>query len=180
MDEETSPKPRPRARHLARAAWFCLPVIVWLVVIALASTDIGSEVHTGSVLERLLDWIFGWEPGPSDAEFSLLSLVVRKLAHFVEYTVLALLLSWTLWGLHPGWGAARPGTSGGETLRRLALVVLPLGVVVAATDEFHQTFVASRTGSPGDALIDVAGLVVGLGAAWLILRRRRAKHNHEI
>jgi len=32
----------------------------------------------------------------------------------------------------------------------------------AASDEFHQTFVKSRTPSVGDVLLDIAGATVGL------------------
>ena len=34
--------------------------------------------------------------------------------------------------------------------------------LVAATDEFHQTFVKSRTPSVRDVLLDVAGALLGL------------------
>jgi VanZ family protein len=67
--------------------------------------------------------------------------VLRKLAHFGEYAVLGALL----------YRAVR-----GEP----ASIVL--GSLYAVTDEVHQSFVAGRTGSPVDWLIDTAGVVAGV------------------
>ena len=77
---------------------------------------------------------------------------MRKCAHVTEYAVLALLL----------WRALRSI----PILRAKMLMVF--GAVVlgcalfAATDEFHQTFVRSRTPSVRDVLLDIAGAVLGL------------------
>ncbi len=80
-------------------------------------------------------------------------LILRKLAHMTEFGLLAL-----LW-----WRA----------LGRLApAVVIALGY--AATDEWHQTFVAGRHGSPVDWLIDAAGVVLAV-AAYRWLRASRAR-----
>lgn len=42
------------------------------------------------------------------------------------------------------------------------IIALILSVGFAVTDEYHQTFVAGRTGQPLDVIIDSAGAVVGL------------------
>ena len=75
--------------------------------------------------------------------------VLRKCAHATEYAVLAALL-----------------------LRALGNVpaAFVLTVVYAATDEFHQTFVRGRHGSPYDVLIDAAGAAIGLVAFRRTLR----------
>ena len=44
----------------------------------------------------------------------------------------------------------------------LYVSVLSICLVVAATDEFHQTFVASRGALPMDVLIDSIGAILGL------------------
>jgi VanZ family protein len=41
-------------------------------------------------------------------------------------------------------------------------VVLVAAVLFALTDEYHQSFVASRTSSLGDAAIDSAGTFLGI------------------
>ena len=72
--------------------------------------------------------------------------VLRKLAHMVEYGVLAL-----LW-----WRALRT---------RSPAPAAVVAVAYAITDEFHQSFVAGRHGSPVDVLIDSAGVALAIAAA---------------
>ena len=78
-------------------------------------------------------------------------LVLRKLAHVTEYALLGALL------------ARATGRSG---------LALGLGVLYAASDELHQTFVPGRQGRPLDVAIDTVGLLVGI-SLWQSLSRRR-------
>jgi VanZ family protein len=71
-------------------------------------------------------------------------LVLRKCAHVGEYAVLAFLLARAL-------GREAPA--------------LALGILYAASDEFHQAFVPGRHASPVDVAIDTLGLLAGL-AVW--------------
>jgi VanZ family protein len=81
-------------------------------------------------------------------------LIGRKLIHMSEYGLLCL-----LW-----WRALREVTP-----RRAALVLaFSVSLAYAGTDEFHQTFVHGRHGTPVDVAIDAVGMVV---AAALIRRR---------
>lgn len=79
----------------------------------------------------------------------------RKIIHFAQYALLAY-----LW-----WRALREGLG----VRRAALAAFLVTVAYAATDEYHQTFVKGRNGSPVDWAIDTAGA----GAASLRLGRRQ-------
>jgi VanZ family protein len=79
-------------------------------------------------------------------------LVLRKCAHMTEYAVLAILLR------------RATGSS------RWAFV---LTVAYACSDEFHQTFVRGRHGSPIDVGIDAIGALIGLGV-WRRFRDRLA------
>lgn len=76
--------------------------------------------------------------------------VLRKGAHMTEYAILACLL-----------------------VRATGSAAWAFGLTVAysATDEFHQTFVHGRHGSPIDVGIDAVGALIGLG----IWRRSRAR-----
>jgi len=76
-------------------------------------------------------------------------LVLRKLAHTAEYAILSALI----------FRAAR--SAGAAVL---------LASAYAVTDEFHQTFVRGRHGSPVDWLIDTAGVVVGVALAARLSR----------
>jgi VanZ family protein len=87
----------------------------------------------------------------------LIDLVGRKVVHMAEFGLLC-----ALW-----WRALRP-----MGRPRVALAAAwAVSVLYAVSDEWHQGFVAGRTASPWDVLIDAAGAIV---AAVLLARRRRA------
>jgi VanZ family protein len=71
-------------------------------------------------------------------------LVLRKLVHMATYGLL-----WLLW----------------ERALRRPVAAAAITLAYAATDEFHQSFVEGRHGTPVDWLIDTAGVAVAV-AAW--------------
>jgi VanZ family protein len=80
--------------------------------------------------------------------------VLRKIAHATIYALLFL-----LW-----WRALRGLGSDARALTAALLIT----VAFAISDEWHQSFVEGRHGSPVDVLIDTAGA----GAAALVAARR--------
>src|SRR5438046_10326161 len=66
-----------------------LPVLIWLGVIFLGSTDLMSAEHTSRFIVPFLRWL---NPDISPATLASIHSVVRKCAHLGEYAVLALLL----------------------------------------------------------------------------------------
>lgn len=84
-----------------------------------------------------------------------LDLVLRKLAHMAEYGVLTILLSMTF--RQEGLAPARARVAG-----------IAVAIAYAVTDEWHQSFVAGRVGSPIDVGIDSVGVLV---AALIVLHR---------
>lgn len=105
----------------------------------------------------LMTLIFALSAMPSDdVDHGLAYLVVRKTAHFTEYALLA-----ALW-----WRALRSRFTDPTAMR----AALAIAIGYAITDEFHQTFVDGRNGSPVDVLIDAAGAATGVAIA---ARRRR-------
>lgn len=123
------------------------PVVIWAAVILLASSDLFSASHSGNWLHWILRSVFRHDLPPP--EFSTLHFVIRKLSHLTEYGIL-------------GWLAYR--ANGGHVLGAIAVAL-----AVAITDEVHQSFVPSRTSSPVDVGIDIAGASL----ATLIARLRR-------
>jgi VanZ family protein len=62
-----------------------------------------------------------------------------------------------------------------------AAVALVSAMIFAAADEFHQTFIPSRTGSIYDILVDYCGALTGiLICRMLVLRWRDSKHDDRI
>jgi VanZ family protein len=54
-------------------------------------------------------------------------------------------------------------------------LAVALAITWAVLDEYHQSFVASRTGSAGDVLIDAAGAIVGAVGYWWAAASNAAK-----
>lgn len=70
-------------------------------------------------------------------------------------------------GLYAGLGWAIAGTLGRLEAGRLAwLLALLGGLVFAAGDEWHQTWITGRVPSFGDWLADAVGLAVGMTVHW--------------
>jgi VanZ family protein len=104
----------------------------------------------------LMGVIFFFSDQPSlDSGLGLIDTIGRKLVHVAEYALLCF-----LW-----WRALVTVT----TPSRAALFAFLLASGYAATDEYHQTFVDGRHGSPIDWAIDSAGAA----AAALRLRTTR-------
>jgi VanZ family protein len=88
-----------------------------------------------------------------DSGLGTLDLVLRKLAHAAEYALLTLAWAWAL----------RPAT-------RLSVpFAAAIALLYATSDEYHQTFVTGRSGSPVDVLVDA----IGVGIALALLRYHR-------
>ena len=102
------------------------------------------------------------KPDISAETLASIHFIVRKCTHVGEYAVLWLLLL----------RAATLMTNSRRSIPILYVGVLGVCLIVAATDEFHQTFVASRGASVRDIMIDTSGAVLGLVIASIIRMSR--------
>ena len=141
---------------------YWLPLLIWLGVIYVGSTSVMSAEHTSRYIVPFLLWL---KPGMSPPAIWTILVVARKCAHVTEYAVLAFLL-WRAFGNI-------------QVLRTKTLMVFGavlLGCALfAASDEFHQTFVKSRTPSVRDVLLDVTGALLGLLFGASFARRHPEK-----
>ena len=134
------------------------PLILWAAFIFVASTKLMSASNTSTILLPVVLWLF---PNISEATLNLIHFMVRKAGHFSEYAIFALLAARAL------------RTSSRELLRqRWFWLSLLLVVVYALGDEFHQSFVPSRTASIYDSMIDTFGGLTGL--VLLTIRKHRS------
>ena len=88
---------------------------------------------------------------------------MRKAAHFTEYAILGFLRPVLL-----------PFCAANFCDRDGSSPALLLVVLYALLDEFHQSFVPSRTASIYDSVIDIAGGLVGLVGFAYFSRRAAA------
>src|SRR6476660_869519 len=92
----------------------------------------------------LMGLIFFFSAQPDlNSGLGVIDLIGRKIIHASEYALLCF-----LW-----WRALREVLSA----RHAPLAALAIAVAYSATDEFHQTFVHGRHGTPVDVLIDAVG-----------------------
>jgi len=137
---------------------YWLPVFIWLGVIFAGSTDIFSAEQTSRYLVPFLRWL---DPQISISTIAMIHFALRKLGHLIEYAVLAAFL----------WRALRSGTNIRAKMSTLFAGVWVACAIFAVSDELHQSFIASRSASLLDVMIDTSGAVVGLAicvlfAAW--------------
>jgi VanZ family protein len=103
----------------------------------------------------LMGVIFYFSAQSAGAHHAWWVIVARKLGHVTGYALLTALWAWALQGM----------------VRRPILWAVLISLAYACTDEFHQTFVHGREGTPRDVLIDGIGMAI---AALLIGMRRSA------
>jgi VanZ family protein len=110
---------------------------------------LAARARTWAPPVALMGVIFFFSAQPDlNSGLGLLDTIGRKLIHAAEYALLAY-----LW-----WRALR--TTG---LRVHAIpIAFALTLGYAGADEYHQTFVHGRHGSPLDVLIDAAGATLAL------------------
>lgn len=140
--------------------WRYGPVLAWAAFVLFASSANFSASNTSRIIRPLLLWLF---PDIAESSIQQVHFFVRKAAHFTEYAILALLTARAL------------RASSLATLRRSWWPASFVFVAaVALVDEYHQSFLPSRTGTIYDSLLDMTGGAVALTclAVWLALRRR--------
>ena len=128
--------------------WRYAPLALWMFVISFASTSEFSAINTSRIIGPLLLWLF---PHLSAERIETIHFLTRKAAHLTEYAVLGLLAARAFFA------------SSHNSLRRTwFLLGFLLILVYGLLDEYHQSFVPSRTASLYDSAIDVIGGLLGL------------------
>lgn len=144
---------------MRRFVVYILPLLVWMLFIFGWSTDAGSAEHTRSTLERILSSLPFLRDLPQE-QILAVDYGIRKAAHIFEYTVLSLL----------AFRAIRQDRGGFRDID--AWGPLLIGVLYASTDEYHQSFVATRWPTVGDVLYDTFGAMIGVVInLWRCARR---------
>jgi VanZ family protein len=151
-------------RHDVLKAW--IAAVLWLILIAIESSALLSAHNTSRILYPLLHFLFGmdWD------HFEVWHFFIRKSGHVVGYAVLSALL-------FRAWRATLPAMSDVKWTPRWATIAILGTALVASLDEWHQSFIPSRTGRWQDVVLDTCA---GLGAQLLILvwtRRKKSSLN---
>jgi VanZ family protein len=145
-----------------------IPAVIAMGVISIESTGAFSAQNTNSWLRPLFQHLF--RP-ISDASWDLLHHYLRKTGHFVGYGTVGFtfLRAW-LYTL----GRRAPMNPLSWRVESSILAILSTALV-ASCDEFHQTFLPSRTGTPVDVMLDTSGACVVCLIVWLICWSKRTQ-----
>jgi VanZ family protein len=135
--------------------------LIWLGIIALESTNLGSSDNTG----RILYPIFHFLTGVDFAHFMAWNHHLRKSGHIVGYFILSLLL-------FRAWRATLP-FAGSRWSIQWAQVSFFMTALVAGLDEWHQSFLPSRTGRWQDVILDSTAALAAQILIWMFVWRRR-------
>ena len=145
-------------RHKVLKAWIAL--ILWLIVIAIESTTYLSSQNTGRFLYPLLHFLFGID----ETGFKPYHAFIRKSGHVFGYGLLSILM-------FRAWRETLRSSTGARWTFRWANIAVLGTCLVASLDEWHQSYLPTRTGSVHDVILDTcAGLAAQL-ALFLFYRR---------
>jgi VanZ family protein len=99
--------------------------------------------------------IFFFSAQPAIDHFAWWQVVLRKVGHVTGYALLTAAWAWALWG----------------AVRRPLVWAVCVSFLYACSDEFHQTLVRGRDGTPRDVAIDAIGMAI----AVLVIRMRQPR-----
>jgi VanZ family protein len=132
---------------------------LWLVLIAIESTAWLSADNTS----RFLYPIFHFLTGVDRVRFEVWNHYLRKIGHFVGYFGLS-------WLLYRAWRVTLPGPK--AWMMRWASIAFAMTALTASLDEWHQTFIPSRTGTWEDVLLDSSAALTAQVLILLWAKRR--------
>ena len=125
-------------------------LITWMIVIFIMSSFAGDESSEQSnIIVDIIVSIFNIE------NITLLSLIIRKLAHITEFLILGILFCNVMkqYNKNIYWGVL-------------------FSFLYAISDEIHQHFVPGRACQITDMLIDLFGIILGLIIYKLVIQKK--------
>ena len=154
-------------QHQKRRWIYGIIVFAMMAVVFLFSAMSGkdSSAMSGQITKAVLHAIYpdyDSLPQPQkDGAFKLMNYLVRKGAHFSEYALLGALLMLFLDTF---------------SFKHRPAIALLSNAIYAASDEWHQGFVAGRGPMLTDVLIDTSGALLGIFMLCLLLRAFRQQN----
>lgn len=144
-------------RRVLLSAW--IPAAICVIVIFSSSSDAFSSANTGHVLRPFIQDLLGQL---SNLNWAKLLYDIRKTGHFFGYGFVSLVF-FRAWRMT--FRLSRSYSAVTASLRAAAVALLST-LVLSSADEFHQSFLPQRTGSPFDVLLDMCGAITCLLIAF--------------
>jgi VanZ family protein len=153
------------ARHEALKAW--IAAILWLIVIAIESTTWLSSHNTSRILYPIFHFLFG----VNREQFEPWNFFLRKGGHVLGYGLLSFLL-------FRAWRESLPTHPQRTWTLRWASIAVLGTALVASLDEWHQSFLPSRTGRWQDVVLDTCAGIATQVLVFCWATRFKSKRNH--
>ena len=126
-----------------------LLVILWMIFIfVMSSFDASSSSNQSNFIVDIITGIINIK------DIGLLSLIIRKLAHFIEYFILGILVINFI-----------------TRYDKKIIIAILLCIIYATSDEIHQIFVPGRSCQITDIMIDSLGSIMGIYLCKLITKK---------
>lgn len=126
-----------------------LLVILWMIFIfVMSSFDATSSSNQSNFIVDIITSIINIK------DIGLLSLIIRKLAHFIEYFILGILVINFI-----------------TRYDKKIIIAILLCIIYATSDEIHQIFVPGRSCQIIDIMIDSLGSIMGIYLYKLIAKK---------
>ena len=126
-----------------------LLVILWMIFIfVMSSFDATSSSNQSNFIVDIITSIINIK------DIGLLSLIIRKLAHFIEYFILGILVINFI-----------------TRYDKKIIIAILLCIIYATSDEIHQIFVPGRSCQIIDIVIDSLGSIMGIYLYKLITKK---------
>ncbi len=113
---------------------------------------------TSGFIRPILEFLF---PSASDDTLYIYQVLIRKFAHFAEYSLLAFFASRAFWD---------------SSIRNLRenwyIFAVAIVLLVASIDEINQSFNPTRTGLFSDVLLDGLGGTIAIGILFMYKKHR--------
>jgi VanZ family protein len=133
-----------------RGPWFWIsvwcPVALGMIMIAIESQEFMGSNYTAGPLRHFFEKLFGHV---SEEDWDIVHHYMRKSGHFLGYGLIG--LAWLR-----AWWKTLPHSHFFQD----ALLALLGTAAIASCDEWHQTFLPNRTGTPVDVFLDCTGSLV--------------------
>ena len=134
-------------------------VLAWMVTVFMLSHQVAEESSkTSSNFITVIIKLFNKDIEQEQLETIILKVetIIRKLAHFVLYTLGGMLITTMFINFK-------------EYITKTKIASFLLGATYAITDEIHQLFIPGRSGEIRDVLIDSTGVLLGVFIIYLLM-----------
>jgi VanZ family protein len=136
---------------------------LWLLLIAIESSNLLSSANTGHILYVILTFFFG----PIDMDkFNFWHHIMRKTGHVLGYGILSVLL-------FRAWKATFPDNYLTWSWRWTYLAFFGTALV-ATLDEWHQSYLPSRTGTYRDVILDSSAAIAAQLLLYFLVRSSKS------